>query len=253
MTARISQLAVCAIVSGTGAAVRRATTLLDGHAPHVLLATVRDRGRGDPTAFLFSDANAADFPESADAHVIALAVPKARLGRSRLAPVTELDDTPLLRAGQALLKSLAADLAHGDVLGVPEFDDLLVSLVRGVVQRHPVTDQRAAADAVMRQRLTDLIEARYTDPSLDVARIARELFVSRRQLYRHTPDGVGHLLARRRVEAATELLSSQPDLTINEIAHACGFTSASRLRAQFQVFMGQTPAQYRMRDAPRIL
>lgn len=104
-------------------------------------------------------------------------------------------------------------------------------------------------DSRLREALLAAIEERHTDPHCDVARLSRELFVSRRQLYRLADGGVAALLTRRRIATAEALLLSEPDLSIEEVAAMSGFTSSSRLRAQLHRTTGKTPTGYRLAAA----
>jgi len=48
-----------------------------------------------------------------------------------------------------------------------------------------------------------------------------------------------------RVEAASHLLLNQPDLSITQVAYACGFNSSQYFATAFQVFKGCTPSKFR--------
>ena len=72
--------------------------------------------------------------------------------------------------------------------------------------------------------------------------------MSKRQLYRYFSDddgGIAELLARRRLDAAYELLTQQPDLTIAEVAERCGFGDAGTLRSRFRREFALSPSQLR--------
>ena len=114
-----------------------------------------------------------------------------------------------------------------------------------VVSMTSVLERAETPDASLRIALLAAIEERHTDPRLDVSRLARELFTSRRQLYRLVDGGVAALLTQRRVATAEALLVSRPELSIEQVAARSGFTSSSRLRAQLHRMAGKTPTEYR--------
>lgn len=221
--------------------------------PRVLLLHVGDAGRepqrrrGGIRSFLVTDADIrVALPLAAPG--TAVAVPLARVATTPLAPLTELAETTHVRASRALLASITGDLASGSDTPPRTIDDALASLVQGIVLEHPRAASPDSREAALDIRLEALIDVRHTDPRVDVVQLARELHTSRRQLYRHAPNGaVAGLLTERRLATAAELLLERPDLRIADIAARSGFTSASRLRAQFLRRMGVTPTEYRRR------
>ncbi len=106
-------------------------------------------------------------------------------------------------------------------------------------------------DALTKLRSAALhrIEQGHRAQSFGVDHIARELYISRRQLYRAFPDsgGIAALIARRRLRTAEEYLVGRPDLSLEEIAVLAGFSSAGVMRAHFRREFGMSP-QHR-RDA----
>lgn len=194
----------------------------------------------------------ARLPIASDAMVVALMVPHALVSKTLLAPLTALRETPLLRASRSLLLNLAADQAtRRDGTGMRGIEEILISIVRGILKENPHVVAPDSPAASLEVRLAALIEARHTDPNLDVLQLARELHTSRRQLYRHVPaaGGVAEMLTLRRIRTAKLLLQNHPELTIAEVAQRSGFSTTSRLRAQFVSNVGQTPSLYRQRVA----
>ncbi|MBN0038886.1 AraC family transcriptional regulator [Cellulosimicrobium cellulans] len=248
---RMAVLGECVLLAGRlGAIVDSAPAFL-GREPATFLVHVGAR-RAEPAhdgvhSLLLS--TGATVPAPDDARIVGLAVPRARVTSTVLAPLTRLAETPLVRASRALLVNLLRDapLLVGDA--VDSVDELLVSLMRGVVHDHPHAVAPHARESTLAARIEALIEARHSDPGLDVVQIARELHTSRRQLYRHVPGtgGVAAMLARRRVETARALLADRPDLSVAQVAARSGFTSASRLREHFVRWHGSTPSEYRLR------
>jgi len=52
-------------------------------------------------------------------------------------------------------------------------------------------------------------------------------------------------IGRKRVSAAKELLQSEPDLKLHEIAAQTGFARPKQLTLAFQRFEGMSPREYR--------
>ncbi|GAA3634492.1 hypothetical protein GCM10022200_17170 [Microbacterium awajiense] len=221
--------------------------------PHVLILHARGKG-GDPdraqpsphpTDFVLTDDLDAALPVSGD-HIVVASMPRARVTTHLLAPMTPLAPTALVRASRALLSTLVRDLDEPDEPTARAAEDLVIGAVRAVIAEHPETSPPSSRRAPLALRLAALIDARHTDPDLDVDQIARELYASRRQLYRHaSSSGVAGMLTERRVCTAQELLDREPDLSIAEIAHRAGFTNPARMRVQFVRTHGVTPAAYR--------
>ncbi len=84
--------------------------------------------------------------------------------------------------------------------------------------------------------------------TISVDEIARRAALSRRTLHRRFQEQTGvsplQWLHRRRIHRAQELLETTGH-TIEAIAHAVGFASATRLRAAFQRATNTTPTAYR--------
>jgi len=252
---RVVSLPECVLFSGSLESLPCVTPALTTHEPRTLLvhapANSASTGYDDAShqgmrSFLLAAGDTqTDMP--AGMPVLALAVPRARVTTTLLAEVAELDQTPLVRASRPLIVSLLASrLAESSAESARAVDDVLLAVVRGILQENPQTAAPDSREATLAVRLSALIEARHSDPRLDVAQIARELHTSRRQLYRHVDGaGVAALLTERRIETARDLLVSHPDLTVAEIAERSGFASASRLRARFAERLGVTPTAYR--------
>ncbi len=73
--------------------------------------------------------------------------------------------------------------------------------------------------------------------------------VSRRGLERLFQETLGctpyALISRMRVERARHLLAARQDLSLTDIAAACGFSDLRRLRLTFQRLTGLSPAAFR--------
>jgi LacI family transcriptional regulator len=116
---------------------------------------------------------------------------------------------------------------------------------KGVVARRS-TDATAVSDA-------DVAEAArfihtHAGRGISVDDVAAAATVSRRQLERRFRSAMGHSLleeiTRCRVDRARQLLLDT-ELTLEQIARAAGFTSASYFSVVFKRATGQTPQRYR--------
>lgn len=241
-------LADCAVLSGPAWEVLRLSQQLS-RLPRALL--VHGQFGDDPRSVVLGRLNESSLlPSSIDAAApaIALAAPLARVSGALLAPVVELTQSPLVSACRELLERLDRDPAQRDVPELASLEDALISLLRAILSEYPLSADPTSQRLPLAERVELLIELRHTDSRLDVARIARELHTSRRQLYRHSGDaGIAEMLSGRRVETAQELLATRAELTISEIAARSGFTSAAHLRAQLMRWTGETPTEYRRR------
>lgn len=148
----------------------------------------------------------------------------------------------------AFVRRFVADAATANRAVGGEAERIVVELLRATVThgnrlgRHPSTSA-----PVVRQRVRDMIEDRYTDPSFSPDSIAQELFMSRRQLYRHFDDTgttPSRLINQRRLRRAREILSGDERILLDEVAHRSGYTSVSTLRNRFKSEFGIAPRQF---------
>lgn len=248
---RMLELPDCTIMSGVGDAATAPARFPSGGARMALIHYIdpgipltQDLGR---TPSLIIAAHRIPAPPHPGSPFVAVTAPLARLTRTTLAPSTVPRDTTLLRASRQLLISLLEDIPQRGVVEPHDLDDVLISLLRGIVRENPLVTAQRASDTPLASRLAALIDARHPDPRLDVDAVARELHVSRRHLYRQVSgsDGVAVLLAKRRVEAASDLLTRFPRMPLAEIARRSGYMSSGLLRIHFLRYVGTTPTQFR--------
>jgi len=87
-----------------------------------------------------------------------------------------------------------------------------------------------------------------------IEEVMRHVSVSRRRLHEQFQRLLGRTpydyLCRLRVGRAQELLAVPGRVKMQQIAHACGFSSAARLRLVFQRVTGATPLVYHRLHAP---
>ena len=99
-------------------------------------------------------------------------------------------------------------------------------------------------------RAREIIEAGYSDPLFSIEGLADELNVSTTYLRREFSLATGMspiaYLKDVRIRRALQLLLSN-DLTVNEIASKCGYSSISYFIQDFHKNMGEPPSRYRAR------
>ncbi len=79
----------------------------------------------------------------------------------------------------------------------------------------------------------------------DVGRSPSQLIQEYSKFYGETP---GKTLQKMRVQKATMLLQGNPDISLDHIAHRCGYRDRSSLYRQFKKHVGLSPGEYRKTD-----
>lgn len=170
-------------------------------------------------------------------------------------------DTPLA-AGLALdlsagLGRVVADMlrAVGEERGTltePQFDaarDRITELLRMIVagaERPAAPGHLAAVEAVVRR----YVRAHATDPGLTGAAMAQDLGWSLRQIQlalQHAGTTPRELIREERLRLVRDRLRNPRDrhVTITDLAHASGFSSASALSTAFRQRFGVSPSELR--------
>lgn len=111
-----------------------------------------------------------------------------------------------------------------------------------------VADQEATvAEKRFLNNLSAIVEANLSNSQFTVDHIARDMGISRVQLYRKTRSlmdcSVNDYIVTRRLKKAKVLL--QEELTINEVAYQTGFSSPTYFSTAFKNKYGDTPSSYR--------
>ena len=112
-------------------------------------------------------------------------------------------------------------------------------------------DDRAFLNKVM-----DIINDNISNPDLTAVKIASELGMSIRVMYRRlegiTDRKLHHIIRKSRMELAVNLLSSSK-LTIDEIMYKVGYDNRSTFYRNFKEAKGMTPKEYREKVKDNII
>ena len=97
-------------------------------------------------------------------------------------------------------------------------------------------------------RAEKVIDDHISDADFNSSAFAKEMAVSRAQLFRHFKEygksTVSGLITERRMKLATRLLLTT-NRTLSDIAEAVGYSDASNFRRAFMRHFGMTPSQYK--------
>lgn len=127
----------------------------------------------------------------------------------------------------------------------------LVGTAVGESLRHDEVLSPGSADD-LRRRVDSYVTEHLEDPALGPEEIARAHFLSVRALHRVFADAeetVGALIRRRRLELARRRLLDprDADVSLTEIAHACGFADLASFSRRFKLEYHESPGTYRRR------
>lgn len=182
-----------------------------------------------------------------------LVIPVEYLGKQRWAaegcrhPVAP--DTLLSRATSSFVRKFALESAMGGLGCSQDAELAAIDLVVACLAEVAEQDYRLQDNCLLVYEGTlELIERRHRDPEFSPDAAARELHMSRRQLYRvfeQSGQSLAGVIAERRIETARQLLLKDPRLPLGAVAHASGFTSVATLRNRFRAKYELGPAEYR--------
>src|SRR5215467_8390723 len=168
--------------------------------------------------------------------------------RVSLPPLDGLDLPPLRAAMLAVNDELTAGAA-GDRLAAESLANLLaVHLIRNTSAPRPPA--RRTQGALPRQKLhsvTEFVEENLAGLSLEQMAAAAHLspFHFARQFKAATGLPPHQYVIARRVERAKQLLQTDDDFSLAEIATSAGFSDQSQFCHHFKRLVGVTPRQYR--------
>lgn len=108
--------------------------------------------------------------------------------------------------------------------------------------------QMKSADEKLMERLTKYINDNLDNPELNVAKIAKEIGISRVHLYRKlkelTNQSTRDFVRNIRLKQAADLLASK-NLSVTEVTYATGFSHVSKFSSSFKEFYGCSPKEYK--------
>ena len=106
----------------------------------------------------------------------------------------------------------------------------------------------ASSDAEFCTSVRQVVKATIEEGSVDVERIASRLGLSsstlRRRIMAMSGKSTKAFITSLQMEKAAELLRDNPSLTMEEVAAACAFTSASSFTRAFKQYYGMPPTAY---------
>jgi len=164
-----------------------------------------------------------------------------------------VEQARLLAEPREISGPLSGWLANRMVREFLSEDDVAPLAIEGVLLEMLAESARSSGEAggsnapLWLKRVRELLQDSYLEaPGLTtLAGIAgvHPVHLSR-EFHRHYRLTIGEFVRQRRVEHASELLSSS-DLSLAEIAHACGFSDQSHFCSLFKKHCGVTPAKFR--------
>ena len=111
------------------------------------------------------------------------------------------------------------------------------------------TPQHSELEQRFLDKANQLINSSLGKYKLEVTALADSLYMSPRQLHRKLVALTGftpaNYILRQKMQRAKVLLSSQPELTIEDVAERCGFEHESSFYHAFKKSYGITPTEYR--------
>ncbi|MBR7839481.1 helix-turn-helix transcriptional regulator, partial [Actinospica durhamensis] len=134
----------------------------------------------------------------------------------------------------------------------PVTAQLAATLLRTAVSRDDPAS-REAVNGYLVERAVLYIRSNYSRPELTAEEIACVHGVSVRHLFQQwstQPRTLMETLLSVRLAAARSLLTQQPQLPVNVVAHRCGFHDASHFTRRFRAAHGTSPTQYRHGELP---
>ena len=165
-----------------------------------------------------------------------------------------IEGGPQLHATTAFLGALLIGTAAEPDVDTGASQAALVALMSSLFDDAVGTSHRGSRSSNVRKAALRCIERQHRDAGFGVDEIARELYISRRQLYRAFPDegGIAGMIARRRLQTAERIMADQPGMQLSDVATLSGFSTAGVMRAHFRRAHGITPQRHRDTTVPEI-
>jgi len=154
-------------------------------------------------------------------------------------------------ADDYLLRPFKLSLLKARVDNLQDSRHKLQELFKRVKQLYPRDLATNQSDAKFIRRVIDLVEENMADLDFDLETMARQLAVSRRQLFRklHAAAGCSPNIFIRtlRLRRAAQLLM-ESQMTVTEITYAVGFSDLKYFRTIFREYYGVAPGEYLKRS-----
>lgn len=185
---------------------------------------------------------------------VGVVIPRELLGRNSRAIERSwqpfVSGSVLARATAAFITSFAVSTAIGvEPNPSAETEEAVVEVIVSALGELTGTSSSLTDNPLLvREAVLDVIERRYSDVEFGVDMIAADLHLSRRQIYRYfeaSGQSLAARIAERRIEAAIDLLNSQPQTPIGAVARRTGFASVATFRNRFRTRVGIGPTEYR--------
>lgn len=258
--------------SGTRLALLRASAqkiTSVGQAPSATVAIIfHEAGRGRVSAgsrtceFADGDLSVCDLGAAwsmdlrDDFELLVVEIPRerffGRLGRHRIELPAVLGATVAAAAARPVMRTLAANIAAGDIADFTSLEiavvELVASALLGEAKAHGEVVTQVQAGHL--RRVYAAIESRLAEPDLSMADIARQEHVSQRYLQklfeRQKTTFSNHLRQRRLDRCRLDLIDpNHADESISEIAFRWGFRDQATFSRAFSAAFGRTPRETR--------
>lgn len=101
-------------------------------------------------------------------------------------------------------------------------------------------------------RLDNYIYEHFTEP-ITAQTLCQELQIGKTQLYSLSKQlyssGVAQRIRKLRIEKARQLLAERPDMSVSDVAEACGFSDYNYFISVFSRMTGRSPSRFRKHTA----
>ena len=139
-------------------------------------------------------------------------------------------------------------IVSGEADGVDDLE--IVRSLRAILPIRPCTHMHKGYDYDTVREVIRIIAENYSNPHLDLTRVAKAVPISPTQLSRVLNQQVGvsfrQLLRNTRIEEAKRMLASR-EYSVKEVAARVGFTDSHYFSRSFKELTGLNASQYRTR------
>ncbi|MEZ9949391.1 helix-turn-helix domain-containing protein [Vibrio breoganii] len=160
--------------------------------------------------------------------------------------------TNVLAKVELLLREIEEEYTDAALGFEPVLMALLQHLAVLLVRNYPEQANPKQKNTLALARALSYMEQNYSESDLRATDIATNSFLSTRQLerlfhqfFQTTPS---QYLSDKRISRAKELLVSDINLSINQIAHGCGFSDSNYFSRVFRKQVNVSPRDYRKQE-----